>query len=54
MNDRSFNLIPERNYTPVTGLETRLRDSIPVGGGQTAYGDKQSDRRVEARLRYFC
>jgi len=53
MNDWSFNLIPEFNYSPTTNLELRLRGIIPVGGVQTEYGEKQSDWRVEFRLRYF-
>ncbi len=53
MNDWSFNLMPELNYSPITNLELRLRGIIPVGGEQTEYGEKQSDWRVEFRLRYF-
>jgi len=53
LNDGSFNLIPELNYSPITNLELRLRGIIPVGGEQTEYGEKQSDWRVEFRLRYF-
>ncbi|MCF8145537.1 MAG: hypothetical protein K9N21_16615 [Deltaproteobacteria bacterium] len=53
LNDRSFNLIPELNYSPVTNLELRLRGVIPVGGDQTEFGEKQSDWRAEFRLRYF-
>ena len=37
----------------LSNLELRLRGIIPVGGGQTEYGEKQSDWRVEFRLRYF-
>jgi len=53
MNDWSFNLMPELNYSPITNLDLRLRGIIPVGGDQTEYGEKQSDWRVEFRLRYF-
>lgn len=53
LNDRSFNLMPELNYNPITNLEMRLRGIIPVGGDKTEYGEKQSDWRVEFRLRYF-
>ncbi len=53
MNDWSFNLMPELNYSPITNLELRLRGIIPVGGVQTEYGEKQSDWQVEFRLRYF-
>jgi len=53
MNDWSFNLMPELNYNPITNLEMRLRGIIPVGGDQTEYGEKQSDWRVEFRLRYY-
>jgi len=53
LNDGSFNLIPELNYSPITNLELRLRGIIPVGGDQTEYGEKQQDWRAEFRLRYF-
>lgn len=53
LNDGSFNLIPELSYSPVTNLELRLRSVLPVGGNKTEYGEKQSDWRVEFRLRYF-
>lgn len=53
MNDWSFNLIPELNYSPITNLELRLRAIVPVGGEQTEYGEKQSDWQVQFRLRYF-
>ena len=53
MNDWSFNLTPELDYSPITNLELRLRGIIPVGGALTEYGEKQSDWRVEFRLRYF-
>ncbi len=53
MNDWSFNLIPEFNYNPITNLELRLRGILPVGREKTEYGEKQSDWRVEFRLRYF-
>lgn len=53
LNDGSFNLIPELNYSPITNLELRLRGVIPVGGDQTEYGEKQNDWRAEFRLRYF-
>jgi len=53
LDDGSFNLIPELNYSPITNLELRLRGVIPVGGDRTEYGEKQSDWRAEFRLRYF-
>jgi len=53
MNDWSFNLIPELNYSPITNLDLRLKGVVPVGGKQTEYGEKQNDWRVEFRLRYF-
>jgi len=53
LNDGSFNLIPELNYSPITNLELRLRGILPVGGERTEYGEKQSDWRAEFRLRYF-
>ncbi len=53
LNDRSFNLIPELNYSPINNLELRLRGIIPIGGDRTEYGEKQHDWRAEFRLRYF-
>ncbi len=53
LNDGSFNLIPELNYSPITNLDLRLRGIIPVGGDLTEYGEKQNDWKVEFRLRYF-
>jgi len=53
LEDRSFTLIPELLYSPMTNLELRLRGAMLFGGSATEYGDKQNDFRVEFRARYF-
>lgn len=53
LEDRSFTLIPELLYSPITNLELRLRGAMLFGGSGTEYGEKQNDYRVELRARYF-
>lgn len=53
LEDRSFTLIPELLYSPMTNLELRLRGGMLFGGSGTEYGEKQNDFRVEFRARYF-
>ncbi|MGQ9655283.1 MAG: hypothetical protein ACUVXD_14575 [Thermodesulfobacteriota bacterium] len=53
LGDRSFTLIPELLYSPITNLELRLRGAMLLGGSGTEYGEKQNDYRVEFRARYF-
>jgi hypothetical protein len=53
LNDKSFTLIPELLYSPITNLELRLRGAMLFGKSGTEYGEKPNDYRVEFRARYF-
>ena len=53
LNDQSFQFIPELLYTGITNLELRFRTYFIVGKGDTEFGEKQNDYRIELRLRYF-
>ncbi|MBI2219079.1 MAG: hypothetical protein HYU51_17475 [Candidatus Rokubacteria bacterium] len=51
--DGSFVVIPELTYSPRTNLELRLRGAALVGEDRTEYGEKQTDYRLELRVRYY-
>ena len=53
LHDRSFSLIPELLYSPITNMELRLRGAILVGEENSEYGEKQNDYRVEFRMRCY-
>jgi hypothetical protein len=53
MNDGSFSLMPEFNYSPITNLDLRIRGIYAMGRDETEYGGKQTDWQMELRLRYF-
>jgi hypothetical protein len=53
LDDRSRSLAPELNYTRVKNLEMRLRLFLLHGGPLTDFGEKQNERRLELRMRYF-
>lgn len=53
LDDHSYSLAPELLYTGVTNLELRLRLSYLQGARLTDFGEKQNDRRIEMRLRYY-
>jgi len=53
LNDQSFQFIPELLYTGITNLDLRFRTYFIVGKGDTEFGEKQNDYRIELRLRYF-
>lgn len=53
LDDRSYSAAPELLYTGVTDLELRLRLYVLRGERLTEFGEKQNDRRVEFRVRYF-
>jgi hypothetical protein len=52
VEDRSFVVIPELTYSPLTNLELRLRAAALVGEQRTEYGEKQNDYRLELRVRF--
>jgi hypothetical protein len=53
LNDRSFSITPELLYAPITNLELRLRTGFLVGSGDSEFGEKQNDYRIELRVRYY-
>lgn len=53
LNDQSFQFIPELLYTGITNLELRFRTYFIVGKGDTEFGEKQNDWRIELRARYY-
>ncbi|MCK9275906.1 MAG: hypothetical protein M0P57_12540 [Syntrophales bacterium] len=53
MEDKSFSLSPELFYTGITNLELRLRAGFISGPGNTEFGEKQNDFRLELRMRYY-
>lgn len=53
INDKSFSFSPEMLYTGITNLELRLKAAFISGEGDTEYGEKQNDYRIEFRARYF-
>ena len=52
-SDRSFSITPELLYSPITNLELRLKAGFLVGTNDSEFGEKQSDYRLELRLRYY-
>ena len=53
LDDQSASIIPEIAYTGFTNLEMRLRFSLLTGSSLTEYGEKQTNNKVELRLRWF-
>jgi hypothetical protein len=53
VKDQSFSLTPEVLYTGITNLELRLKTFFLVGRGDTEFGEKPNDYRIEFRARYF-
>jgi hypothetical protein len=53
LQDGSFQLIPEIQYSFMTNLVLRGRTVFLVGGRNTEFGEKRNDFRFELRLRYF-
>lgn len=51
--DGSFSTSPELLYTAVTNLELRLKATWLQGGDCSEFGEKQSDYRMELRVRYY-
>ncbi len=52
LNDRSYALTPELQYTGITNLDLRFRVGWIVGGRDSEYGEKQNDYRIEFRAGY--
>jgi hypothetical protein len=53
LNDHSYSTAPELLYTGITNFELRLRLFVLHGDPLTDFGEKQNDRRLELRVRYF-
>jgi len=53
LDDGSRSVSPELAYTGVTNLELRLRMFFLSGDRLTDFGERQNDRRVELRVRYY-
>ncbi len=53
MEDESWSLTPELLYTGITNLELRLRSGFISGAGNSEFGEKQNDYRVEFRMGYY-
>ena len=53
VEDKSFSLSPELFYTGITNFELRLKAGVISGAGNTEFGEKQNDFRIELRMRYY-
>ena len=53
MEDKSWSLTPELLYTGITNLDLRLRTGFLFGDGNSEFGEKQNDYRVEFRAGYY-
>jgi hypothetical protein len=53
LTDKSFSLMPELLYNPITNLELRAKMTILLGKGGSEFGEKQNDFRLEFRGRYY-
>ena len=53
LKDQSFSLTPELLYTGITNWEFRLKTFFITGRGNTEFGEKQNDFKIEFRVRYF-
>jgi len=52
-DDQSWSLTPELLYTGLTNWEFRIRSGMIVGAGNSDFGEKQNDYRVELRIGYY-
>jgi len=53
LDDSSTSVAPELAYAGVTNLDLRLWLLFLSGGQLTDFGEKQNDRRLELRMRYY-
>lgn len=53
LDDGSRSVAPELLYTGITNLELRLRLFFLSGNRLTDFGERQNDRRIELRARYY-
>ena len=53
VEDRSFTLSPQLAYKPYTNFEFLLWPTLFSGGGQTEFGSRQFQRKVEVWTRFY-
>ncbi len=53
LRDQSFSIAPEALYTGITNLELRLKAMFLVGRGDTEFGEKPNEYRLEFRARFY-
>jgi hypothetical protein len=53
LRDPSFSIAIEVAYTGITTLELRFKARFLVGGGETEFGEKPNDYRLEFRAGYY-
>jgi len=53
VDDRSFSITQEIQYTLVTNVELRSQVSVIAGRRGTDFGERRADWRTELRLRYY-
>jgi hypothetical protein len=53
LQDHSYQITPELQYTGINNLELRLRLFLLQGGATTDFGEKQSSRKLELYARYY-
>jgi hypothetical protein len=53
VDDRSYSVAPELLYTGITNLELRFRVFWLRGTPLSDFGEKQNDRRLDLRARYY-
>jgi transcriptional regulator with XRE-family HTH domain len=53
LQDRSYQVTPELQYTGIKNLELRARLFLLEGGSSTDFGEKQNSRKLEFYARYY-
>jgi hypothetical protein len=53
LQDRSYQVTPELQYTGITNLELRARLFLLHGGASTDFGEKLNSRKLEFYARYY-
>ena len=53
LQDRSYQVTPELQYTGIKNLELRARAFLLEGGSSTDFGEKQNSRKLEVYARYY-
>ena len=53
LDDNSYQLAPELNYTGLGNFEFRLRGTVPIGTTLTEWGEKANEYKIDLRVRYY-